>query len=79
MAETRKYGLFEKVDGKWVRLHPNLSFTKSTAVWIFQNALIEGALGYVPNERRLKPLKVLSTVESAMSSLGLTKGREGWE
>lgn len=40
--ETRLYGLFEKVEGKWVRLLPTLSFTRSKAVKVFQNALLAG-------------------------------------
>jgi hypothetical protein len=38
----RLYGLFEKIDGKWVRLHPTMGYTKETAVRVFQGALLDG-------------------------------------
>ena len=55
MKETRKYGLFEKKDGKWVRIFPKLSFPKSIAVRIFQNALLAQAMQGM-TERCLKPV-----------------------
>jgi hypothetical protein len=51
----RKYGLFEKRDGKWVRVSETLSFYKPTAIRVFQNALLAGAFGQAP-ERKLKPV-----------------------
>lgn len=38
--ETRKYGLFEKQGKQWVRLYPDLAFKKTTAVKMFQSALL---------------------------------------
>ncbi len=57
--EPRQYGLFEKVDGKWIRLRPTLAFKKATAVRIFQNDLLAGFFGgdEVKGERQLRPLK----------------------
>jgi hypothetical protein len=57
MKQTRKYGLFEKRDGKWVQLYPSLIGPLSWARRIFQDALLASALGYVENERRLRPVK----------------------
>lgn len=48
------YGLFEKVDGKWVRLFPLMSYPKSSAVRIFQSNLLAYAMGAVPYERSLR-------------------------
>jgi hypothetical protein len=53
----RKYGLFEKVEGKWARLYPNLAYIKPVAVNVFQNALLDGALGNVPHVRSLRPVR----------------------
>lgn len=55
MKNQRQYGLFEKRDGKWVRIHDKLSYPKPQAVRVFQNALLAGAMGEAP-ERCLKPL-----------------------
>lgn len=55
MKEKRQYGLFEKQDGKWVRLFPNLSFLKSAAARIFQNKLLGGTME--GKEIALKPVK----------------------
>ena len=41
MKETRLYSLFEKQEGKWVR-QSGLALRKSSAVRIFQNALLNG-------------------------------------
>jgi hypothetical protein len=51
----RLYGLYEKVDGKWVRLYPELSYTLQAASRVFQNKLLEQAFGQCSNERRLRP------------------------
>ena len=55
MKETRLYSLFEKQDGKWVRL-TSLSFKKSTAVKFFQGLLLDGIL-YLGKKRELRPVK----------------------
>jgi len=55
MKEKRMYGLFEKKDGKWVRLYPELSMVKSAAIKVFQNALLAYAMQDMP-ERTLRPL-----------------------
>jgi hypothetical protein len=50
------YGLFEKQDGKWVRIYESLEGPKDWAVRIFQNALLASALGDT-NERQLRVVK----------------------
>jgi len=55
MKETRLYGLFEKQDGRWVRLIPNMSAKKSAAVRIFQTLLLSGTLE--GKNRALRPIK----------------------
>lgn len=60
MKETRKYGLFEKVNGKWLRLRENESYTKTLAVSRFQNALLAPYWSPGPDvkgPRSLRPLK----------------------
>ncbi len=41
MTQTRLYSLFEKVNGKWER-QSGLALHKSSAVRVFQNALLNG-------------------------------------
>ncbi len=43
MKETRLYGLFEKINGKWQRIG-NLAFRKSVAIRVFQSALLGGTM-----------------------------------
>lgn len=44
--EKRKYSVFKKVDGKWVRLS-TAAFRKSVAVRLFQDILLGGSMdGY---------------------------------
>ena len=62
--ETRRYALFKKVDGKWVR-ESQFAYRKSTAVRVFQGALLDGALGGGP-ERCLKVVKEQSTIQSTV-------------
>jgi hypothetical protein len=59
MRNARLYGLFERVDGKWVRLMPALAFPKPQAVRVFQNSLLAPYLGYEPckGPRELRPVK----------------------
>ncbi len=52
---TRYYGLFEKHDGKWVRLYPSLAYKKSYAVRYFQTALLNGSM--TGKTRELRPVK----------------------
>lgn len=52
--EKRNYGLFEKENGKWKRLFPNLAFRKTYAIQVFQNALLDFHSG---KEKRLRPIK----------------------
>lgn len=54
MKETRLYGLFEKVDGKWVRLCPSCAYKKSLAIRIFQNHLLAGS--FEGKTRALRPV-----------------------
>ena len=55
MAKQR-YSLFEKVNGKWVRISQS-SYYKQDAVRLYQNALLAYALGQVESERCLKIVK----------------------
>ena len=59
--ETRKYGLFEKQNGRWVRIFPALSFKKSSAVVVFQSQLLapytHGIGGEIQGIRELRPVK----------------------
>lgn len=36
----RMYGLFEKQDGKWVRLFPEHAYPKEAAIRLFQTQLL---------------------------------------
>lgn len=58
----RQYGLFEKQDGKWVRLCPSISAPLPEASKIFQTAMLASAMGLHPNERKLRPLGPATTV-----------------
>jgi len=53
VRHTRLYSVFEKQDGRWVRLSL-LAFPKETAVKHFQNALLAYPLGIATNPRELK-------------------------
>lgn len=60
---TRLYGLFERQHGtrKWLRLWPELSFPKPTAVRAFQSRLLEPYLDpehYGNFERSLRPVTI---------------------
>lgn len=55
LMEKRMYGLFEKQNGKWVRVYPGMAYPKQTAVRIFQNKLLGHCL-YGEPERCLKVL-----------------------
>lgn len=52
----RQWGLFEKVGGKWVRLHPTRSYGKATAVRVFQSELLSGF--FAGKTVELRPVKV---------------------
>jgi hypothetical protein len=54
----RKYGLFEKQDGKWVRLFPELAYTKEVAIRVFQTQLIDGFFVGKVRELRVLPKEV---------------------
>lgn len=56
MKETRKYSLFEKREGKWVRIS-ELAYKKSTAIRVFQSALLAYAFGHSQYVRELRPVK----------------------
>ena len=55
MRETRLYSLFELQNGKWVRVNSN-AFRKSSAVRIFQSALLASFLHGAP-QRKLRVVK----------------------
>lgn len=61
MRESRRYGLFEKQDTKWVRLFPTLAFTKTTAVRLFQDQLLAPYMGGVDGDavKGIRELKVV--------------------
>jgi hypothetical protein len=61
MKQSRLYGLFEKQNDKWVRLYPDMAYTKSSAVRVFQNALLAGAFGG-PDVKGIRELRVLPKV-----------------
>jgi hypothetical protein len=57
----RQYSIFEKQDGKWVRIS-ELSFVKESAVRIFQNMLLEPFMNGIDGEnikgvRELRPVQ----------------------
>ena len=52
--KKRYYALFEKVNGKWERLSA-AAYYKETAVFIWQNALLEGFFN--GKQRELRPVK----------------------
>lgn len=56
MKDTCMYGLFEKQDGRWVRLAPTPAFRKKIAVSVFQNMLLSAVFSGGP-ERRLRVVK----------------------
>lgn len=55
---NRLYGLFEKQDGKWVRLFPSHAYTKQTAIRLFQTQLINGVFEGKIRELRALPKEV---------------------
>lgn len=57
MRQTRLYSLFEKQDGKWVRIS-ELAFKKSSAVRVFQGALLAGVFGG-PTVKGVRELRVV--------------------
>lgn len=58
---ARMYGLFEvNTDNgrrKYIRLYPNLSFKKDTAIRVFQNDLLAFYFGAAEKPRELRPIK----------------------
>jgi hypothetical protein len=52
----RKYGLFEKVAGKWIRILPYLESSKANMVKLCQDQLLSYAMGYTTKERSLRPV-----------------------
>lgn len=66
MKQTRKYGLFFKVGKRWIRLYPKLSYTKETAIRMFQTRLLQ--LSFMGKEPALRPLsEPRSTLREAFS------------
>lgn len=59
---TRAYGLFERVDGKYVRILPNLFGSKDYMVRVCQDALLAYFFGTSPNPRELRPIGNLQTI-----------------
>jgi len=56
MREKRLYALFEKRDGKWVRISA-IALKKSAAVRLFQTALLAPFLYGVENIRELRVVR----------------------
>ena len=56
MKKPRYYSLFEKMDGKWVRISMR-EVPLAVAVRAFQNQLLAFAFDQVKNERRLRVVK----------------------
>jgi len=55
--EKRQYALFERQDGKWVRIS-TYSYKKSAAVRLFQDALLAPLLGGdCKGIRELRPVR----------------------
>jgi hypothetical protein len=52
--EKRLYGLFEKREGKWVRLFPEHAYRKEAAIRLFQTQLLNGF--FEGKVRELRPL-----------------------
>jgi hypothetical protein len=52
--KSRRYSLFEKIDGKWVRL-TSTSYLKQMAVHNYQSILISGSLN--GHHLELRPVK----------------------
>ena len=52
LMEKRYYGLFERREGKWVRMYPDRAYHKQTAVRLFQSALLDGV--FCGKERSLR-------------------------
>lgn len=50
----RMYGLFERQEGKWVRLFPEHAYPKESAVRLFQTQLLNGF--FEGKVRELRPL-----------------------
>lgn len=59
------YGLFEKVDGKWVRLYPSLFGSKEFMVRTCQNALLAYCFGEAKYPRELRAIGKLDEVQKA--------------
>jgi hypothetical protein len=53
----RLYGLFERHEGRWIRVEGTGAYPKKVAVRVFQNALLAPFLGIAPHERCLKPFR----------------------
>jgi hypothetical protein len=51
----RLYGLFIKENGKWVRQFETVSFSKETAIRVFQNKLLE--YSFAGKNPALRPVK----------------------
>ena len=52
MKESRLYSLFEKREGKWVRIS-TYAFTKTVAVKHYQNRLLDGLFSGVTRELKV--------------------------
>ncbi len=60
----RAYGLFEKVDGKWVRIYPDVFGRKEVMVRLCQNALLAYFLGTCEHPRELRPIGNLAQCQA---------------
>lgn len=52
--KPRLYSLFEKREGKWVRISDS-AFHKQTAIRVYQSMLLDGAFNGITRELRVIP------------------------
>ena len=55
ILRKRRWGLFEKEDGKFIRLYEGLSLPKADAVRVFQNKLLDGIM--LGKDTQLRPVE----------------------
>lgn len=54
MRQPQMYGLFEKINGKWIRLY-GCAYSKETAIRVYQNQLLTMSMnGREPGLRAVK-------------------------
>lgn len=61
----RAYGLFEQVNGRWVRLYPNVYGEKTMMIRVCQSALLAPYFGQAKYRRELRPVGSLCEMRCA--------------